>query len=87
MKRIICLALAVVTVLALFTGCSGRVYTDRNGSMDWRSNTNGNVSTSKDGTVNGGRWYDRNYRSGGTDTTNRKHGQRTDIGAEVEFGK
>lgn len=91
MKKMFCLALVVLTMLALFTGCSGRVYTDRSNNMERRSGMNGNVSTSRDGTVNGGEWYNDNSRTGtnGNNNTNsnRKHGQRMDIGAELEIGK
>ena len=57
MKRAICFLLSCVTALTLFTGCAdtmfaNRRYNDRPGAYDW--NGNGNVSTSRDGTVNGG---------------------------------
>lgn len=117
MKKMLCLVLVVLTMLALFTGCSGRVYSDygggnagrtgsmfgngnvstgRDGTENGRGNagrtggmfSNGNVSTSRDGTVNGGEWNGRNYRSdAGTNSNARKHGQRMDIGAELEIGK
>lgn len=57
MKKMICLALIVLAIVCVFTGCSttaytgygnGRGRTGGNGNMD-----NGNVSTSRDGTVNG----------------------------------
>jgi len=91
MKKMLCLVLVVLTMLALFTGCSGRVYSDYGGGNAGRTGGmfgNGNVSTSRDGTVNGGEWNGRNYRSGtGTNSNARKHGQRMDIGAEMEIGK
>jgi len=99
MKKMLCLVLVVLTMLALFTGCSGRFYSDYGGGNAGRTGGmfgNGNVSTSRDGTVNGGEWNGRNYRSGtGNGTMNgstnangtRKHGERMDIGAEVEIGR
>jgi len=61
MKKMLCLALVVLAVLALFTGCSGRSYTNYgsygrgNGNRSHNGmNDFGNVSTSRDGTVNGG---------------------------------
>lgn len=62
MKKILCLALVVLAVMALFTGCYTRTYTDngaygRNGrNRSYNGMTDyGNVSTSRDGTVNGGK--------------------------------
>jgi len=57
MKKMLCLALVVLTLVAVFAGCSSRVYTDRNMYRSKHRETKtdyGNVSTSKDGTVNGG---------------------------------
>lgn len=61
MKKILCLALVVLAVMALFTGCYTRTYSDtgsygsgnRNRSYNGMTDY-GNVSTSRDGTVNGG---------------------------------
>lgn len=61
MKKILCLTLIVLTMLCIFTGCSGTAYTT-NGNGRNRTygnyaengrNDQGNVSTSRDGTVNG----------------------------------
>lgn len=59
MKKILCLALVVITMLALFTGCAGRTYMNSGsygrGNRGYHGmNDYGNVSTSDDGTVNGG---------------------------------
>ena len=72
MKKMICLALLVLAMVCVFTGCAGTAYTDygygygRNASGygaygDRRDS--GNVSTSRDGTVNG---YNRNQAGGMT---------------------
>ena len=46
MKKIIILALAVILVIGLFAGCSANGYIET-------PNTTGNVSTTRDGRVNG----------------------------------
>ena len=64
MKKMICLALAILLLCFVFTGCGAatttRSYDDNmeNRSNTFRDQTNraedrGNVSTSRDGTVNG----------------------------------
>ena len=58
MKKAICLVLSCVTALTMFTGCAdtmfaNRRYNERPGAYDW--NGTGNVSTSRDGTVDGGK--------------------------------
>lgn len=60
MKKILCLTLIVLATLFVFTGCSGTASTAngvRNGAdgnyMASGKNDQGNVSTSRDGTVNG----------------------------------
>ena len=56
MKKILCVVLIVLTMVAVFTGCAGRAYTTgryRNGSTGIGKNDQSNVSTSRDGTVNG----------------------------------
>lgn len=67
MKKILCLALVVLTMLCVFTGCSGSASIMResggagaNGSTGIGRSDQGNVSTSRDGTVNG-----RNRMGGG----------------------
>ena len=57
MKKVICLVLSCAAALTMFTGCSDTVFANRRdynrpGAYEW--NGNGNVSTSRDGTVNGG---------------------------------
>ena len=60
MKKILCLALIVLTLACVFTGCNSTVTTaNRPGTSarDAMPDMNGrsNVSTSRDGTVNGRR--------------------------------
>ncbi len=80
MKKIFCLALVVLTVLALFTGCSSRAYTNVEGRRNGRGmngmHGGGNVSTSRDGTVNGG---SENTLPGAM--------PRADMGIDMEIGK
>ena len=80
MKKILCLALSCLTALALFTGCSGTMYTDygynragSRGAYDY--NGSGNVSTSRDGTVNGG------------ENTFRRNSPRAKTDGKMDFGK
>lgn len=66
MKKMLCLGLAVLTLLFAATGCAGRAFTDMENAVDrgygyMDRSMNGNVSTSRDGTVNGGTNSD--YRS------------------------
>ena len=51
MKKAICLTLAALTLTAALTGCSGMAYTEY--GRDDMPNGYGNVSSSRDGTVNG----------------------------------
>lgn len=57
MKKILCIALVVLAALFVFTGCSGtaNTMTGRNaiGREIIGRNDQSNVSTSRDGTVNG----------------------------------
>lgn len=60
MKKMLFIALIVLAALFVFTGCSGTAYTtngSRNGMSDNGmvngNNDRSNVSTSRDGTVNG----------------------------------
>lgn len=83
MKKLVCLALVVLTMLALFTGCSGRAYTNmgrgnrRHGERGMGGMYGGgNVSTSRDGTVNGGR-----------ENTLPDMMPNADMGAHMEIGK
>ena len=93
MKKMFCLVLVVLTMLALFTGCSGRVYSDYGSGNAGRTGGmfgNGSVSTSRDGTVNGGEWNGRSYRSGtdrsagnGRSSSGTSRGAHADMGMEV----
>lgn len=60
MKKLLCLTLIVLTMLCVFTGCNGTANTmNGNGNRTYGNyadngqNDQGNVSTSRDGTVNG----------------------------------
>lgn len=61
MKKILCISLIVLCMLCVFTGCSGTAYTtngngrtrDYENYANSRQSGHSNVSTSKDGTVNG----------------------------------
>lgn len=80
MKKIFCLVLVVLTVLALFTGCSGRAYSNYDSGRHSRDRQyRGNVSTSRDGTVNGGEGSGRNGNTGAK--------PHADMGIDMEIGK
>ena len=58
MKKILCIALIVLSLACLFTGCNSTVTTARTPGTSARdsmpfTDERSNVSTSKDGTVNG----------------------------------
>lgn len=80
MKKILCLALIVLTLVCVFTGCAGPVNEAeriaRNGMYNSMDRTDrSNVSTSRNGMVNGknrnGGLMDENGTMGGNYTTNR----------------
>ena len=88
MKKMICLALVVLTILCVFTGCSGTAYTTNgygNGGMGYNNAMNGrngrsNVSTSRNGMVNG-----KNGTNNGN-STNRSRSNMPNVGMDVEIG-
>lgn len=60
MKKILCLALIILTLVCVFTGCNSTVTTANRPGTSARDaipnmNDRSNVSTSRDGTVNGKR--------------------------------
>ena len=86
MKKMICLALVVLSLLVFFTGCSGRAYTDYDGATRRNSSMteNGNVSTNRDGTVGRNR-TNRGSHNGKTGSGNKN--AHADMGVELEIGK
>ena len=73
MKKIFCLALIVLTLVCVFTGCTGPVQMAERGMADMYNDMNrndrSNVSTSRNGTVNG-----RNRNGGLMDKSNITNG-------------